>query len=117
MPEGPELRIASNFINRVAQGRLFRGRVEKSEVSTKNPHVPWDADAYVIRAESRGKEMKLLLREQPNDSKKLETPREISLIVRFGMSGCFKFTPLNNLPKHAHLRCCDQLASFAQIVV
>ena len=65
MPEGPELHIAARFINRVCKDRAFSGAVWKSEVSTKNPDVPWDEAAYNIFATSRGKEIQLHLTSQP----------------------------------------------------
>ena len=103
MPEGPELRLASDFVNKIAKGRTFTGRVLKSEVS-KNPNVQWDVDAYKINAESRGKEMKLWLRECADDMRKGDNLRRMSILFRFGMSGCFKYTCHDELPKHAHLR-------------
>ena len=42
MPEGPELRIAANFINEVASKHLFTGKVIKSELATKLCEVPFE---------------------------------------------------------------------------
>uniref|UniRef100_A0A8C3HC50 Endonuclease VIII-like 1 DNA binding domain-containing protein n=1 Tax=Chrysemys picta bellii TaxID=8478 RepID=A0A8C3HC50_CHRPI len=44
MPEGPELHLASCYINTVCAGLIFSGKVEKSEVS-KNPEVLFESDA------------------------------------------------------------------------
>lgn len=60
MPEGPELHLASLYVNRMCEGVLFSGPVIKSEVS-KNPDVPFTSEAYRITAASRGKEVKLTL--------------------------------------------------------
>jgi len=98
MPEGPELHMAARFINQVAKHHKFGGAIVKSEVSTKNPDVEFEAKSYKISAETRGKELKVFLEDQKNAQLKTH------ILFRFGMSGCFKFTPLELLPKHAHLR-------------
>ena len=59
MPEGPEIRIASMFINQVASTHTFGGKVLKGEKATKLVDVPFDAKEYAINAESRGKELKV----------------------------------------------------------
>ena len=98
MPEGPELHIAARFINSVAKHYRFGGPIVKSEVSTKNPAVTWKAAEYTIEAQTRGKELKVFLR----DAKKPASSTH--LLFRFGMSGCFKLAEAGDLPKHAHLR-------------
>ena len=99
MPEGPEIHMAARFINQVAGRHEFGGAIVKSEVSTKNPDVGFDAKKFAIVAESRGKELKVFL-EDVKAPKKNRT----HILFRFGMSGCFKFTEADDLPKHAHLR-------------
>ena len=42
MPEGPELRLAANFINKVASQHLFSGKVIKSDLATKLTEVPFE---------------------------------------------------------------------------
>jgi len=98
MPEGPELHMAARFINQVAKKFSFGGKIVKSEVSTKNPDVEFEAKAYQISAETRGKELKVFLQDKKNSGSKLH------ILFRFGMSGCFKLTTVDDLPKHAHLR-------------
>ena len=98
MPEGPELHIAARFINAAAARFKFGGLIEKSEVSTKNPTVEWTATEYKIRAETRGKELKIHLEDSKSPSSKTH------LLFRFGMSGCFKLAEASDLPNHAHLR-------------
>ena len=59
MPEGPELRIASIFINEVSFKTIFGGRIVKGEKATKLVDVTFEAESYTIHAESRGKELKV----------------------------------------------------------
>lgn len=99
MPEGPEIHMAARFINQVANRHEFGGPIVKSEVSTKNPDVSFEAKKYRLSAESRGKELKVYL-EDVKAPKKNQT----HILFRFGMSGCYKFTEVDDLPKHAHLR-------------
>ncbi|KAK7121330.1 hypothetical protein R3I93_022427 [Phoxinus phoxinus] len=109
MPEGPELHLASLFVNRMCEGLVFTGAVEKSEVN-KNPEVPFCCDAYIIKAQSRGKEVILTLTpiKKDGDSKrkvgKHQSQHPMDVVFRFGMSGFFRFTSEDDLPKHAHLR-------------
>ncbi|XP_048013776.1 endonuclease 8-like 1 [Megalobrama amblycephala] len=109
MPEGPELHLASLFVNRMCEGLVFTGAVEKSEVS-KNPEVPFCCDAYCIKAQSRGKEVRLTLTPIKNDDDgkrkvgKHHSQQPMDVVFRFGMSGFFRFTSVDDLPKHAHLR-------------
>ena len=103
MPEGPELRLAGIFINKVASQHLFSGKVVKSDLATKLPEVLFEAETYSLKAVSRGKELKVFLKSE--DTKKSAKNDEIKhLLFRFGMSGCFKLTSVNEIPKHAHLR-------------
>ncbi|KAL7980382.1 hypothetical protein Chor_014711 [Crotalus horridus] len=100
MPEGPELFLASRYINAACAGITFTGKVEKSEVS-KNPEVPFESEGYLISAVSRGKELKLTLTPIKQEGSK-KPPMD--LVFRFGMSGNFKLVPLSDMPKHTHLR-------------
>lgn len=97
MPEGPELCMNSRFVNSVCKGRLFAGRIHKSSVS-KCRDVDFQSDGYVITSESRGKELALTLQCLKDSLNRLR------LLFRFGMSGKFRFTPLDEVPKHAHLQ-------------
>lgn len=96
MPEGPELQLASKFVNEVSEGRLFGGPVQKSLVS-KSCDVDFTSPAYSITSESRGKELALTLSCQKDARNRLR------LLFRFGMSGRFVFGPATDLHKHAHL--------------
>ncbi|KAF5925241.1 hypothetical protein HPG69_001685 [Diceros bicornis minor] len=100
MPEGPELHLASHFVNEACGGLVFGGCVEKSPVS-RNPEVPFESSAYRISASARGKELRLTLSPLPG----ARPPREpLALVFRFGMSGSFQLAPSDALPPHAHLR-------------
>ncbi|EGW03784.1 endonuclease 8-like 1 isoform X2 [Cricetulus griseus] len=100
MPEGPELHLASHFVNETCKGLVFGGCVEKSSVS-RNPEVPFESSAYHISALARGKELRLTLSPLPG----AQPPQEaLSLVFRFGMSGSFQLAPADALPPHAHLR-------------
>ncbi|XP_016145763.1 endonuclease 8-like 1 isoform X1 [Sinocyclocheilus grahami] len=109
MPEGPELHLASLYVNKMCEGLVFSGAVEKSEVN-KNPEVPFCCDAYCIKAHSRGKEVRLSLTPIKNDDDgkrkvtKHQSQEPMDVVFRFGMSGFFRFTSVDDLPKHAHLR-------------
>jgi len=107
MPEGPEVRLASNFINKVASCNVFGGKIVKGEKVTKLDDVPFNVDKYKVEAESRGKELKVHLIDVTSSKKSKKVKQEVShLLFRFGMSGCFKFTKNidEEIPKHAHLR-------------
>ncbi|XP_061531894.1 endonuclease 8-like 1 [Phycodurus eques] len=103
MPEGPELHLAGLFVNKMCEGVLFAGPVTKSEVS-KSPDVAFACEAYRISATSRGKEVKLMLTPiKCDDTKAKKTQQPMDIVFRFGMSGFFRFTAEDELPKHAHL--------------
>ncbi|XP_064238787.1 endonuclease 8-like 1 isoform X1 [Aotus nancymaae] len=100
MPEGPELHLASQFVNEACRALVFGGCVEKSSVS-RNPEVPFESSAYRISASARGKELRLTLSPLPG----AQPPQEpLALVFRFGMSGSFQLVPRGELPRHAHLR-------------
>ena len=100
MPEGPELHLASRFVNAACGGLVFGGRVEKSSVR-RNPEVPFESSAYRVSASARGKELRLTLSPLPG----ARPPRApMALVFHFGMSGSFQLAPSDALPPHAHLR-------------
>lgn len=106
MPEGPELHLASHYVNKVCDGVVFTGAVRKSEVS-KCPDVPFTCEAYHITATSRGKEVKLTLTPIKSDSKhrvkRGQADQPMDIVFHFGLSGYFRFSAEDELPKHAHL--------------
>lgn len=109
MPEGPELHLASLFVNRMCEGVVFTGPVQKSEVS-KSSDVPFSCEAYRVAATSRGKEVRLTLTPIKSDDEGRcrdeagQADQPMDIVFRFGMSGFFRFTTEDELPKHAHLR-------------
>ena len=103
MPEGPELHLASRLINSVCSNRIFTGKVVKSEVSTKNPDIPWNEDSYIISSIARGKEVIVNLTTISEKTSKKQKSRSVNILFRFGMSGKFSFDPVDEMKKHAHL--------------
>ncbi|XP_067020159.1 endonuclease 8-like 1 isoform X2 [Acropora muricata] len=110
MPEGPELHKNSLMVNDVCKGRIFSGKIVKSAVSTKNPEVEFPSSEYTIHAESRGKEMALILTsvdrefERKGAGQEIDRkPERLRILFRFGMSGKFTFGSIEDLHKHAHL--------------
>ncbi len=110
----------------VCSGRIFTGKVLKSEASTKNPDIDWNEEAYKISATSRGKEIKLFLKtvdlecgkkktthgcngndtNNMSDEKSNETgsrPKSLDILLRFGMTGKIELQDKNNMAKHSHL--------------
>ncbi|XP_031551308.1 endonuclease 8-like 1 [Actinia tenebrosa] len=109
MPEGPELYKTARLVNTVCAGRVFHGKIVKSAVNQKNPEIHHNYDDYTIQAESCGKEMALILKPYSSvDSKELKKMKKetnsLRILFRFGMSGKFQFTSMNDIHKHAHLR-------------
>lgn len=100
MPEGPELHLASLYVNKMCNGLIFTGAVRKSEVS-KSPDVSFTCQAYRITATSRGKEVKLTLTPMKGQD---QADQPMDIVFRFGMSGYFRLTTEDELPKHSHLR-------------
>ena len=107
MPEGPELRLAANFVNKIASSNVFGGSIVKGEKATKLADVPFSSPEYTVEAESRGKELKLYIKDLARRNNVKKVKHEVThLLFRFGMSGSFKFTKNqeDSIPKHAHLR-------------
>lgn len=101
MPECPELHLASQFVNIVCKGRIFKGPVIKSEVS-KLAEVDFNGE-YTISAASRGKEIKLTLVPYGNGKKSANKRKPLDIVFQFGMSGMFDFDKVAEMRKHAHL--------------
>lgn len=96
MPEGPEVYLNGQLVNKVCKGRFFGGKIVKSSVS-KSCEITFTSAKYTISCETRGKELGLMLQcEEDKDNK-------LRILFRFGMSGHFKFAPADEEIKHAHL--------------
>ena len=117
MPEGPELHLSSIFINRIGNGHVFSGKIQRNPVH-KSADIVWDEPSYTIQARSRGKELILYLSTLPvkDGSSKNNANHEMKsnanfnqmekstcIQFTFGMSGKFEFTPADELQKHSHL--------------
>lgn len=96
MPEGPEVYLNGQLVNRVCKGRFFGGKVVKSAVS-KSREITFTSPKYTISCETRGKELALMLQCDADKDNKLR------IVFRFGLSGFFKFAPADEEIKHAHL--------------
>lgn len=104
MPEGPELHLAGRYVNKMCNGLVFTGAVRKSDVS-KSPDVSFTCEAYRITATSRGKEVKVTLTPLKSDGLEAgQADQPMDVVFRFGMSGHFRLTTEDELPKHSHLR-------------
>ncbi|XP_052796677.1 endonuclease 8-like 1 [Mya arenaria] len=118
MPEGPELYLASRFINRVCKGRVFQ-TISKSEIS-KNPMImPPCSHAFgkagqqtyfTISATSRGKELKITLLDvasskntTPSKCEFLDSQCKLDVLFTFGLAGKFDWLQAGQLEKHSHL--------------
>jgi len=95
MPEGPEVYINGQLVNKVCKDRLFGGKIVKSAVS-KSCEITFTSSKYTITSETRGKELGLMLQCEEKDNK-------LRILFRFGMTGHFKFAPVSEEIKHAHL--------------
>jgi len=101
MPEWAELRITSDFVNKISVGKGFI-KAEKSDVSKVKTDLSFMNmnRPFTITAESRGKELRLSISDQ-KESK--------YLLMFMGMSGGFalispKYKDYDKVMKHSHLR-------------
>lgn len=93
MPEIAEIKIMSNFINRVSTNKYYNN-IRKSKVSKVKTDLTNFSDIVyesLIYATSRGKELKIVIAFGK------------SLVCTMGMSGNWAFTKTGSEPKHAHL--------------
>lgn len=92
MPEIAEVRITSDYINKLVKGKTFY-TVRKNPVH-KGLELELYDTPFKIRSKSRGKELCLYL---------ISKSGTRSLRMTMGMSGHFKWIPEGQLEKHAHL--------------
>jgi len=108
MPECAEIRIMSDFVNYVVSNEKYYQQIEKSEVSkVKTPLDTFGENIFTIKAEARGKELRLLLTQLGGNPK--EDPPTKTLLMTMGMSGNWMYVEKNSPKlqaalKHAHLR-------------
>jgi endonuclease VIII-like 1 len=106
MPELSEVKIMSEFINAIQDNSCFFDTIEKSPESKVNTELDiFGGTVFTIRAESRGKELMLIL-EQVGD---IEGATKHKLLCNMGMSGNWVYIRKNSIQlekalKHSHLR-------------
>lgn len=91
-PEGPELKLMAKYINEAAKNKTFV-KIEKSAES-KNAFNTINEECS-IEAESRGKELKIIIKTEDNVK---------NLFMTMGMSGNWFFSKKEDMRKHSHLR-------------
>lgn len=95
MPELAELRLTAEFVNEIANDKVFYG-VRKNPIH-KGSDVEVPFGAFTIEASSRGKQLLLTL-------KKLNSNEQVKLLMSMGMSGHFGWVETGVISKHSHLR-------------
>lgn len=97
MPELAEVKIMSEYINSVSEGRLYLNAKKSPETKVKTQmEDPFDGLPFAIEAQSRGKELMLTLKSVGGE--------ERSLKFAMGMSGNWATSNPGELVKHAHVR-------------
>lgn len=92
MPEGPELKIMTEYVNDFCNKKNF-SKIVKSDI---NKNIKIDFKNFNMLAFNRGKEMKLIL--SNNDD-------NMTLIFTMGMTGHWYYSKyFHNLTKHTHLK-------------
>jgi len=94
MPELAELRLTADFINKSVKGLKFVN-IKKNPVH-KGSDVESPFKFFGVSAESRGKELMLILSDTDSTNK-------IKLLMTMGMSGHFAHTNTGKEKKHSHL--------------
>ncbi len=94
MPELAELRRTADFINNFANGLNFKS-VKKNPIH-KCPEVNLPFNKFKIKAQSRGKELALVLKDS-------ERSNVVNLFMTMGMSGRFACSNTGDEKKHSHL--------------
>lgn len=117
MPEGPELFRAAQFVNKCCRNVEFASTWKPKY--NKSPPIWVSSCHFTVTAESRGKEIKLLLQSigefEPSakraatseTSDRHETDRSLnrkSIVMRFGMSARFEYTTVVEMNAKARLR-------------
>lgn len=103
MPEGPELYKAAQFLNKIASSHTFTSVRLLQSPSPARPQVPWTAPHFSLSANSRGKEIRITLQEDPDNKAKSYEPQVLNVLLSFGMTGRFAFTKRADVQKHSML--------------
>jgi len=98
MPELAELKLTAEYINKMAEGKVFHGVAKNPE--HKGEEITIDFP-FVIEAHSRGKELMLTISTAPEFvTDQVEVKH---LMMGMGMAGHFKWLEPGVFEKHAHL--------------
>lgn len=107
MPELAELKLTSDYVNRMSEGKIFRGILKNPEHKGKDIEF---TPSFRITSFSRGKEMMLRLSD-------IESDLSSNLMMTMGMSGFFKWTDPGQMVKHAHLNFHSNLGTLSFVDV
>jgi endonuclease VIII-like 1 len=98
MPELAELKLTADFVNSSCRDKLFfdswKNPAHKGLIISGIYQILGTKDDFSISAQSRGKELKLILRSTNSKS--------IDLLFTMGMGGNFQFCTPPERPKHTH---------------
>jgi len=102
MPEWSEIKIMAEYVNTVVKDKKFVN-IRKSEVSKSKTDLKgnWRI-GFCLKAQSRGKELRLDLNWIPNCFKE-HLGSDKTLMCNMGMSGYWSFVESDKIPKHGHL--------------
>lgn len=99
MPELAEVRLTAEYVDRLAEGKIFSGVWKNPAHKGKGFEIE---HPFTIKAESRGKEMILLL--DSIQKYELQQQHKASILkMTMGMSGHFRWSEVGSRPKHTHL--------------
>ena len=107
MPEGPELHLSSRFVQKVGGLRQFTGKIIERLPANRSPRLDdlnsrlSTTGSYTVTSWSRGKELMIAIKPLDLPDSEKYRPEDWSIRFNFGMTGCFKFTRTDELPKHA----------------
>ena len=94
MPEISEVRIIADYINKAATDRSYYN-IRKSAISKVKMAIITPFETFKIKAETRGKELKIILISKEGKTK--------TIVCGLGMSGTFDTCGTGSEPHHMHL--------------
>jgi len=98
MPELAELKLTAEYVNKMAEGKVFHEVAKNPE--HKGEEITIDFP-FIIEAQSRGKELMLTISAAPEFvTDQVEVKH---LMMGMGMAGHFKWLKPGSIQKHAHL--------------
>jgi endonuclease VIII-like 1 len=96
MPELAELKITAEYINTLCKDLTFTSVLKNPNNKNTNLTVPFNL--FKIRAESRGKELRLTLTKESD-----RYSAELDIFMNMGMSGYFELLQKGHEKKHSQL--------------